>query len=354
MMKKLLNLIFILFLLGSRGVWGQSISSYQTGITELIYTSIADFTNGVNSNTFTMTLTNLDKNQRYYVYVRTSASAFVATPMPSPSVPNIPLSEVSFEALSVTNSSSPAITNITRNTIPLARYTSSTRNNAILLAAFNTPNNNNVERSTYVVTITYRVVGPTDLCVAGNNNTSPAGLAYGAPAPILYDLDESDTNGSSTGWQDQSNSGHSVRIRVKDALEFTVNQANTDFLVYLPSTNPVTVTIPNQFTIRSNENVSLTVISESPNLTSTTTNQTIPVSNFDIKINTFSNIGGTNTYATSYQTLSGASSKTLASSLGRFLNNNISMSYLLASPNNLSGKTPAVYTTSLLFTVTQL
>ncbi len=352
MMKKLLFFLSLSLLLSNASLFSQNIATYPTGTTELIYTSIADFTAGVNSNTFTITLNNLNRNQRYYVYVRSSTTAFVATPMPSPSVPNIALGDVEFEALSLSNTSTPAITNITRNIIPLTRYTSATRNNAILLAAFTTPNNSNVERSSYVVTLTYRIVGPTNLCVAGN--TSATGLAYGAPATILYDLDESNTDGSSTGWQDTNNSGHNVRIRVKDALEFTVNQVNTDFLVYLPSTNPVTVTIPNQFTIRSNENVSLTVISESPNLTSTTTMQTIPVSNFEIKISTFTNIGGTNTYSTAYQTLSGASTKTLAASLGRFLNNNISMSYLLASPNNLSGKTPAVYTASLLFTVTQL
>lgn len=333
----------------------QNLTGYTSGTTELIYASINDFVAGVNSGTLSMTISNLNRSKRYYVYVRTTTAAFVATPMPSPSVPNLALNNMKIEALSLTPSISPAITNITRNTVTLAQSSSSTRTGTFLLAAFTTANSSTVEGSSYTVTLTYRLVGPTNLCVAGNTSSSPVGLAYGAPVALVYDLDESNTNGSSTSWQDQNNTGHSTRIRVKDALEFTVNNTQTEFVVYLPSSSSTSiVNVADQFTIRSNENVSLTVISQGSNLTSTTTTQTIPVSNFDIKINTFTNIGGTNTYNSSYQQLSGSSTRTLATSLQRHLSNNISMSYQLANPSNLNGRPVAIYTTSLLFTVSQL
>lgn len=324
---------------------GQSFNAIPSANTNLAYNNIVDFTSGISSSTFTIDVKGLNKSKEYSIYFRVSSPAggFVATPMPTPSVSNINPNQVRFTCLTASNiSSSVANRKITVNSlasdVTLAYNNSSSTGNPKLIS-FNAGSSASAND---IIQLSFRIDGPKNLCVPGNST----GLQYGF-AQLQYDIYENGVFIVSSGLT------HTLAIKVKDALSFVQNSSTTSMIVYPNSSTAVEAIAANQFTISSNKNVSLMVKAIGTNFESTTTTQTIPVSTVGVKISSITNSIG-NTLSASNISLNGTSNITIANSLEKFLNNNISISYKIANPQSLSNKTPAIYSTTLIYSVTQL
>lgn len=312
---------------------------------------MANYVNGVTeSTTFTVRLDNLNNDRRYTLNLRCETNGYTAS-----GVGTIPVDKALIQVVSTSSSSSSrpfSILYSATSDIPMPFYSGSTTYNPIagngLMVHIQThPNQDEAD----ILTITFRLKGIAWLAVAGNGNAS--GLTYGTPT-LRYDLWESNSAFNVYSRQAISGSNHKLRFRIKDALSFAVNTNTTTVTVDPSTTGGDQVDVANQFTIVSNENVSLTVRASSANLISTTNpSNLISTTVFGLKVYSLTNSTG-NTIPTNHVTLNGTSNVTLASVIARFITNNIGMSYKIVNVAPLSGKTPALYRTTLTFTVTQL
>lgn len=319
----------------------QNITSYPNTTTYLDYYTVADFIDGVSSNTLTITLNNLNNNTNYNVYFRGQSSSFTAN---NPSG-TIPLSDVTFTCLNIVNSSSSnsnkAPTNVVLASNTALTYHSSFSTSSPLLVSFRTGNSHS---GSDVLTITFRIDGPMNLSVPGNTTTS--GNVYG-PVTLRYDLYRV-SNGNTTS----SGSNHKLAIRVKDGISFIVNTPTTTMLVNTAAAlqNGFTQVADNQITISSNDPFNLKVKASGSDFTASGTLDKIPTSYMQLKINNSNTTGWT---VSGFTALNGTSSVTLASVIPRANNLNISIAYKLVPAVSLAGKKPALYTTTLTYTATQ-
>jgi hypothetical protein len=336
----ILLLVSLNFLLSPKAK-GQSIVSYPNTTTYLNYYTTTNFINGVNSGTLTITLNNLNNNTDYNLYFRSQNSAFNAT---SPSG-TILLNEVSFTCISIVNSSSnnsgKAPTNIIMANSTELVYSNSFSTSAPILVSFRTGSNHS---GSDIMTITFRIIGPTNLCVAGNTTTN--GNTYGL-VTMRYDLYR-----VSNGTLRTSGSNHRIGIRVKDALGLTINNPTTTLLVNSASelANGFTQVVDNQISIISNEPFNLRVRASSADFTASGTLDKIPTNYMQLKINNSNTSGWT---ISGFTALNGTTNITLASIITRANDINLSIAYKLAPLIDLSNKTPALYTTTLTYTATQ-
>lgn len=343
MTRKHFIIVLLLFagVFSGRQTVGQSISSYPNATTYLNYFTYSDFINGVSSTTLTITLNNLNNSTNYNLYFRSQNGSFTAT---NPAG-TIPLSGATFTCLNIVNSSSSssgkAPTNITlANNVALTYYNSFSTS-APILVSFRTGSNHS---GSDVLTITFKITGPTDLSVPGN--TTINGNTYG-PVTLRYDIYRvSNANVSSSG------SNHKLAIRVKDAISFVVNSPTTTLLVNTASAlaNGFTQVAENQITISSNEPFNLKVRASGSDFTASGTLDKIPTSYMQLKINNTNTTGWT---ISGFTALNGTTAVTLASIIPRDNNINISIAYKLTPTVSLASKTPALYTTTLTYTATQ-
>lgn len=332
--------MFLSFYFSSKAK-AQSIVSYPNTTTYLNYYTTTNFINGVSSNTLTITLNNLNNNTEYNVYFRSQTSAFNAS---SPNA-TIQLNAVSFSCLSIVNSSSnnsgKAPTNIVMANNTDLTYFNSFSTSAPILVSFRTGSNHS---GSDIMTITFRVDGPVNLCVPGN--TTSNGNTYG-PITMRYDLYR-----VSNGTLRTSGSNHRIGIRVKDALSFTINNPTTTLMVNSASAlaNGFTQVVENQISIISNEPFNLRVRASSADFTASGTLDRIPTSYMQLKIDNSNTSGWT---ISNFTALNGTTNITLASIITRSNDINLSIAYKLAPLIDLSNKTPALYTTTLTYTATQ-
>jgi len=342
-MKHLYSILLFAFCghLFSNTAKGQRIVSYPNATTYLNYHTTTNFLNGVNSGTLIITLNNLNNNTEYRVYFRSQNSSFAAT---SPAG-TIQLNEVNFSCINVVNSSSnnsgKAPTNVVMASNTDLAFFNSFSTSAPILASFRTGSNHS---GGDIITITFTVNGPVNLCVAGNTTTN--GNTYGL-VTMRYDLYRV-SNGSTR----TSGSNHRIGIRVKDALGFTINNPTTTLLVNSASAlaNGFTEVVDNQISIISNEPFNLRVRASSAYFTASGTLDRIPTSYMQLKINNSNTSGWT---ISDFTPLNGTSNITLASIITRSNDINLSIAYMLAPLIDLSDKTPALYTTTLTYTATQ-
>lgn len=330
--------------------YAQSINSYPNETSTLDYNTVAHFVNGVTeSSTFTVALNELDDDRRYTLNIRCETNGY------NSALGTIPVDKALIQVISVTNSSSSRPITVlfsATSDIPMPYGIQSTPYNPVtgpgLMLHFQSHPS---QRTSDMITITFRLKGAAGLAVAGN--TTSNGLTYGTPT-LRYDLWESNSGLNVYTRLAISGSNHKISFRIKDVLSFTVNNSATTVTVNPSTTGGEQVDVANQFTIVSNENVSLTVRASSANLISTTNpSNLISTTVFGLKVYSLTNSTG-NTIPTNHVTLNGTSNVTLASVIARFITNNIGMSYKIVNVAPLSGKTPALYRTTLTFTVTQL
>lgn len=342
MSKKFLILFLLIsgFLVSNK-TNGQSIVSYPNVTTNLDYFTSADFINGVNSTTLTITLNNLNNNTVYNLYFRSQNGSFTAT---NPTG-TIPLSGVTITCLNIVNSSSSASgkapTNVSLASNAALVYYNSFSTSAPILVSFRTGSNHS---GSDVLTITFRINGPTNLSVPGNATVN--GNVYG-PVTLRYDIYRvSNANVSSSG------SNHKLAIRVKDAISFVVNNPITTLIVNTTSTltSGFTLVVDNQFSISSNEPFNLKVKASGTDFTASGTLDKIPTNYMQLKINNTNTTGWT---VSGFTALNGTTAVTLASVIPRTVGLDLSIAYKLAPAVSLVSKKPALYTTTLTYTATQ-
>lgn len=342
-MKQTSSILLLVFfsLIISSIAKGQSIVSYPNATTYLNYYTTTNFITGVNSGTFTITLNNLNNSTDYRVYFRSQNSSFAATTPAG----TILLNEVNFTCVSVVNSSSnnsgKAPTNVVMASNTDLAFFNSFSTSAPILASFRT---GSTHSGSDIITITFTINGPVNLCVAGNTTTN--GNTYGL-VTLRYDLYR-----VSNGTTRTSGSHHRLGIRVKDALGFTINNPSTTLLVNSANdlANGFTQIVDNQISIISNEPLNLRVRASSADFTASGTLDRIPTSYMHLKINNSNTSGWT---ISNFTALNGTTNITLASIITRSNDINLSIAYKLAPLIDLSNKTPALYTTTLTYTATQ-
>ena len=342
--------LLLCFAVGYNG-YAQNINSYPNETSTLDYFLVSDYVNGVTeSTTFTVRLNNLTNNRRYTLNIRCETNGYIAS-----GVGTIPVDKAQIQVTGTSGSSTTrpfTILYTASSDIPMPFLTAGTTYTPLagngLMVHFQTHAS---QENSDVLTITFRLKGVAGLAVAGNGTTN--GLTYGTPT-LRYDLWQSNSAFNVYSRQAISGSNHKIQFRIKDALSFSVNNNTTTVTVDPSSTGGEQVDVANQFTIVSNENVSLTVRASSANLISTTNpSNLISTSVFGLKVYALTNSIG-NTIPANYVTLNGTSNVTLANIIARFITNNIGVSYKIVNVAPISGKTPALYRTTLTFTVTQL
>lgn len=341
--------LFFLLISGYAG-FGQIFNSYPSETSSLDYNTVAHYVNGVTEGTtFTVRLEELNNSRRYTVNIRCETNGY------NSALGTIPVDKALIQVTNITSSASNRPVTVlysAGSNIPMPYGVQATSYNPVtgpgLMVHFQSHSN---QDNNDIITITFRLKGIAGLAVAGNNTTS--GQTYGTPT-IRYDLWES--NGGFTTYSRQAISGsnHKIRFRIKDVLSFAVNNNATTVTVDPSSTGGEQVDVANQFTIVSNENVSMTVRASSANLISTTNpSDLISSTVFGLKVYDLTNTAG-NTIPANHVTLNGTSNVTLASVIARYITNNIGISYKIVNVAPLAGKPPALYRTTLTFTVTQL
>lgn len=325
--------------------------SFLNTVHTATYNTTARFINGVPSfATFTITVDQLQPDREYRLYVRSITTGF-SNAGGSPT--SLPLSNITFAATanaSNIDDSDPESQPVTlfRSTNSALSFSASATTGSTLLVRFRTAPSPDHEVADDI-RIPFSVSG-LPLVARGNFASS---LIYG-PVSLNYDL--YDFTASASGvFRVSSGTTHRLQIGFQDALGFTVNTNTTTLTVNTSATSPVMENTNNQFSLISNEPVTLTVNASGTNFTppaSTSPPQNvIPVSTVGIQVAVTNPTGNT---INSFVSLNGATPVTLAPAINRFnAVNFITPSYRVNTPSAIAGRSVGVYTTTLTYTVTQ-
>lgn len=325
--------------------------SFLNTVHTATYNTTSEFINGIaNFATYTITVDQLQPNREYRLYVRSITTGFNNA---GGSPTSLPLSNITFTATGnasniTDNDPESQPTTLFRSTNSALSFSASATTGSTLLIRFRTAPSPDHEVADDI-RIPFSVSG-LPLVARGNPTSS---LVYG-PVTLTYDL--YDFTASASGlFRVSSGTSHRLQIGFQDALGFTVNTNTTTITVNTSATSPVVETTNNQFSLISNEPVTLNVNASGTNFTppaSTSPPQNvIPVNTVGIQVEVTNTTGNT---INSYVLLNGTTPVTLAPTINRFnAINFISTSYRVNTPSALSAKAVGTYTTTLTYTVTQ-
>lgn len=353
-MRQSFVILFLLLLAGS-SLLAQTprFRNFLSATHTATYNTTARFVGGVpNFATFVLDVDNLQPDREYRLYVRSVTNGF-SNAAGSPT--NLPVNDITFTAtgnaanITDTDPEAQPTTLFRATNAALVFNAAATTGNTLIVRFRTSPAPNGGHEVGDDIRIPFSISG-LPLVARGNFSNS---LIYG-PITLTYDL--YDFTASASGvFRVSSGTTHRLQIGFQDALGFTVNTNTTTITVNTSAVSPVVQTTNNQFSLISNEPVTLTVNASGTNFTppaSTSPPQNvIPVNSVGIQVAVTNTIGNT---INSYVLLNGATPVTLAPAINRFnAVNFITTSYRVNTPAALSSRSVGTYTTTLTYTVTQ-